>query len=338
MNLSYNLYIMFKIIDTYLLRFIRETFVYKGRVSRNEFWNFYFLNIFIMVFFTMFGILGVAFDKQNEVEILFEILSIPFVIFFIWSYLLTGISVSIRRLHDVGRSGWWLLLNFVPIFGPIILFIFYCLGSQENTNKWGERVDINKKENKFGIIGLIVFFVAIPILGILAGILFVAIDPKSKIENKEKIENIYIDNEYEKDDILRLGVYDSPVEKILKIIKEELGVVLGNNTQKQIVDADYLYINPQDPLIVLLKEDIIENDNIIILNLMIDSSMDHQKIEYRENKVVSFISKLIPEKYDKKKQFEQLFINGYLDYSNFGIYIQYRDEIFGIIIKKDILE
>lgn len=202
----------------------------------------------------------------------------------------------------------------------------------------GERADINKKENKFGIIGLIVFFVAIPILGILAGILFVAIDPKSKIENKEKIENIYIDNEYEKDDILRLGVYDSPVEKILKIIKEELGVVLGNNTQKQIVDADYLYINPQDPLIVLLKEDIIENDNIIILNLMIDSSMDHQKIEYRENKVGSFISKLIPEKYDKKKQFEQLFINGYLDYSNFGIYIQYRDEIFGIIIKKDILE
>ena len=46
-----------------------------------------------------------------------------------------GLSMSVRRLHDVGKSGWWLLLNMVPL-GGIILFVWACTDSKED-NKWG---------------------------------------------------------------------------------------------------------------------------------------------------------------------------------------------------------
>ena len=51
--------------------------------------------------------------------------------------LLPGVAVSVRRLHDVGKSGWFLLLALVPIAGPIFLLILYCLDSQKEPNKWG---------------------------------------------------------------------------------------------------------------------------------------------------------------------------------------------------------
>ena len=51
--------------------------------------------------------------------------------------LLPSINVSVRRLHDTGRSGWWLLLNFVPIIGPLVVTIFMLLDSQPGTNKYG---------------------------------------------------------------------------------------------------------------------------------------------------------------------------------------------------------
>lgn len=51
--------------------------------------------------------------------------------------LLPSIAVSIRRLHDIGRSGWWFLLVLVPIIGWIVLIVFYCTKSQDEENQWG---------------------------------------------------------------------------------------------------------------------------------------------------------------------------------------------------------
>ena len=51
--------------------------------------------------------------------------------------LLASIAVSIRRLHDIGRSGWWFLLVLVPIIGWIVLIVFYCTKSQDAENLWG---------------------------------------------------------------------------------------------------------------------------------------------------------------------------------------------------------
>ncbi len=51
--------------------------------------------------------------------------------------LLPSLAVAVRRLHDTGRTGWWLLLIIVPIIGWIVLLVFYCLKGEEHPNRWG---------------------------------------------------------------------------------------------------------------------------------------------------------------------------------------------------------
>lgn len=51
--------------------------------------------------------------------------------------LLPSLSVAVRRLHDTGRSGWWLFIALIPIIGAIILLVFMCLDSQPGDNKYG---------------------------------------------------------------------------------------------------------------------------------------------------------------------------------------------------------
>ncbi|MCK4837704.1 MAG: DUF805 domain-containing protein, partial [Desulfobulbaceae bacterium] len=51
--------------------------------------------------------------------------------------LIPGIAVSVRRLHDTDRSGWWLLIALVPLIGAIVLFIFMVLDSKPEQNQYG---------------------------------------------------------------------------------------------------------------------------------------------------------------------------------------------------------
>lgn len=52
-------------------------------------------------------------------------------------FFLPSIAIAIRRLHDIGRTGWWMLLVFVPLLGWIVLLVFYCTKSQAMPNQWG---------------------------------------------------------------------------------------------------------------------------------------------------------------------------------------------------------
>lgn len=57
---------------------------------------------------------------------------------FTLAVILPAISMSVRRLHDTSRSGWWYLVTFIPFVGSIVLFVFMVLDSTPGTNKWGE--------------------------------------------------------------------------------------------------------------------------------------------------------------------------------------------------------
>jgi uncharacterized membrane protein YhaH (DUF805 family) len=48
-----------------------------------------------------------------------------------------GLAVLFRRLHDINRSAWWVLLSFVPVIGVIVLFVWYCKQGDEGENKYG---------------------------------------------------------------------------------------------------------------------------------------------------------------------------------------------------------
>lgn len=90
-----------------------------GRASRSEYWYFWLFTAIIGAVFNFFF-------KENS--------TIPMIISSILS--LCTLTVSIRRLHDTGRSGWWLLLD-LTVIGAIVPFIFFLMDSQPGTNKYG---------------------------------------------------------------------------------------------------------------------------------------------------------------------------------------------------------
>lgn len=57
---------------------------------------------------------------------------------YIIAVLIPGLAVSVRRLHDIGKSGWYYLIGLIPIVGPIILLVWFCTEGERNSNGWGE--------------------------------------------------------------------------------------------------------------------------------------------------------------------------------------------------------
>ena len=119
--------------------------VFTGRSSRNEFWSFYLINLAIGIgFWIVFGAIGggnVQMDA-NGAPIVTPITSagmILFVMYMIFSLLATLpiIGVSIRRLHDQDKSGWWFLLNFACGIGVLVLLVIQVLPGTEGENRYG---------------------------------------------------------------------------------------------------------------------------------------------------------------------------------------------------------
>ena len=113
-----------------------------GRARRSEFWNFYLFTFIIsMCFTTLYSILlALSFDSFNSVnEGVYRVANIILIICYLFGLVifLPCLSVSIRRLHDIGKSGWFYLLGFIPIVGIIILVVWYAKDSDVETNKYG---------------------------------------------------------------------------------------------------------------------------------------------------------------------------------------------------------
>lgn len=103
---------------------IKKYAVFNGRARRKEYWMFFLFNILISIgigFVTGFigGVLGIGTSISDPAAIIYSL-----------AILIPSIAVAIRRLHDIGRSGWWILL-------PIVNFIFLCLDSQSSENEYG---------------------------------------------------------------------------------------------------------------------------------------------------------------------------------------------------------
>ncbi|EFA4386331.1 DUF805 domain-containing protein [Escherichia coli] len=98
---------------------------FSGRARRLEFWMFALIN----------AIIGIILDIiQLWAEFPYPYLSALYGL----AVLLPAIAVSVRRLHDTDRSGWWLLLAFIPVIGPIILLVFYCQSGTSGINRFGD--------------------------------------------------------------------------------------------------------------------------------------------------------------------------------------------------------
>jgi uncharacterized membrane protein YhaH (DUF805 family) len=113
------------------LKVIKENYAnFNGRASRKEYWMFtLFQLIFFVVAALVDNILGLRLDDEYYG---------PFYIIYALATLLPGIAVGIRRLHDIGKSGWWIFIGIIPFIGWIWLIILYSKSGDFGSNIYGE--------------------------------------------------------------------------------------------------------------------------------------------------------------------------------------------------------
>jgi uncharacterized membrane protein YhaH (DUF805 family) len=107
---------------------LKKYFNFSGRATRSEYWWFILFSTIVTIILSFFdGMFGV-YDVNAGIGLLSGIYSLAVVI--------PSIAVATRRLHDIGKSGWWQLLLLIPIVGVIILIIWFATDSKED-NKYG---------------------------------------------------------------------------------------------------------------------------------------------------------------------------------------------------------
>ncbi|UOO88309.1 DUF805 domain-containing protein [Vitreoscilla massiliensis] len=106
--------------------------LFNGRASRKEFWAVMLFSVLISFALQLLYTLGFAISDNLGL-----LLALPFVIFAL-GMVIPQLAVSARRLHDTDKSGWWLLLGLIPIFGTIALIVLFSLTSSEGENRFGE--------------------------------------------------------------------------------------------------------------------------------------------------------------------------------------------------------
>lgn len=102
---------------------------FEGRARRSEYW--YFVLFYVLTIVALAIIDGIAGTLNDDVGI--GLLSGIFVL----ATFVPALAVTVRRLHDTDRSGWWVLLDLVPVIGPLVLLVFTVLDSQPGANRFG---------------------------------------------------------------------------------------------------------------------------------------------------------------------------------------------------------
>ncbi|MCH8545761.1 MAG: DUF805 domain-containing protein [Cryomorphaceae bacterium] len=116
------------------LKVLRQYIDFEGRARRKEYWMFVLINIVVAFIVSLLdNILGLA-DKETGTGVLSTLYAL--------AVLLPGIAVSVRRLHDINKSGWWLLISFIPLIGIIWLLVLMATDGKPGQNQYG----INPKE------------------------------------------------------------------------------------------------------------------------------------------------------------------------------------------------
>ncbi len=113
--------------NKYFVDVVKKYVVFEGRARRKEYW------FFVLFFFLISLVLSVIERTlglyASGVGFLTLVLNL--------GLLLPNLAVGARRLHDIGKSGWWLLISFIPILGAIVLLIFFCIRGENGENQYG---------------------------------------------------------------------------------------------------------------------------------------------------------------------------------------------------------
>lgn len=115
----------------WFMKVLRQYADFEGRARRKEFWMF-------TLFYTVFSMAAALLDGQMGTEYGDEPFNGGFLSSaFSLALFIPSLAVSVRRLHDISKSGWYLLLWLLPIIGWIWLIVLYCQDSAHGENEYG---------------------------------------------------------------------------------------------------------------------------------------------------------------------------------------------------------
>lgn len=126
-----------------ILTCLSWSFTYSGRASRSEFWWFMLLSSIIIgeKIFTLFFQAAGNEESAMGMGLLSSVLNILLMILLIFP----SLAVGARRLHDIGRSGWWQLIM-ITIIGYLVLIFFWVQESQQEDNDFGQMPQLIQSE------------------------------------------------------------------------------------------------------------------------------------------------------------------------------------------------
>ena len=103
---------------------------FKGRARRKEYWMFFLFNIIIVFLLDMIDASMGMLDDESGFGLLSGI--------YMLAVIVPNIAVSVRRLHDIGKSGWNYFIGMIPLVGPIVMIIWFATAGDVGSNDWGD--------------------------------------------------------------------------------------------------------------------------------------------------------------------------------------------------------
>lgn len=111
------------------LKCLKQYADFSGRARRKEYWMFVLFNI-------IFATIAMILDKVSGITIAGVGFG-PIVGLYVLILLIPGLAVTIRRLHDVGKNGWFIVIGLIPVVGTVWLLVLLCMDSEPNENEYG---------------------------------------------------------------------------------------------------------------------------------------------------------------------------------------------------------
>ena len=114
---------------SWYLEAFKKYAVFGGRSRRKEYWYFMLFNIVVLIVLGGIDALLETLNSGLGVGLLIAIYALASIIPFL--------AVSVRRLHDIDRSGWWYFITLIPLIGAIVMLVFTLLDSTPGDNRYG---------------------------------------------------------------------------------------------------------------------------------------------------------------------------------------------------------
>ncbi|WP_166212773.1 DUF805 domain-containing protein [Cognatiluteimonas telluris] len=111
------------------LKVLKNYAVFQGRARRKEYWMYTLFNVLVLVVLSILDrVLGLASETYGIG---------PLYVLYALAVLIPGLAVGVRRLHDIDKSGWWMLIAFIPLIGGIVLLVFAVMEGTSGSNRFG---------------------------------------------------------------------------------------------------------------------------------------------------------------------------------------------------------